>query len=104
MPSFEYLFVEVANGRVKTINGKDMLTRQHSEVHVFSNTIGRGGWELVGVVSATSVAYTLIFKHSGQSQFVEHFPEAETEDQEEERVEENPDRRDPQERGAEEVD
>ena len=75
MPSFEYLFVEVTNGRVKTINGKDMPSREHTEVHVFANTMGRGGWELVGVASATSYAYTLIFKHGGKAQFIENVPE-----------------------------
>lgn len=74
MPSFEYLFVEVTNGRVKTINGKDMPSREHTEVHIFANTMGRGGWELVGVASATSYAYTLIFKHSGKAQFIENIP------------------------------
>ncbi len=75
MPSFEYLFVEVTNGRVKTINGKDMPSREHTEVHVFANTMGQGGWELVGVASATSYAYTLIFKHGGKAQFIEGVPE-----------------------------
>jgi hypothetical protein len=82
MSAFEYLFIEVANGRVKTINGRDMLTREHAEVHIFVNTIGQGGWELVGVASATSSSYTLIFKHAGRSQFLENVPLAEAEGRE----------------------
>lgn len=61
MQTYEYRFVEVASGKIKSVNGERLPYSGNPAAHDYANELGAAGWRVVGVASASSYAYTLIF-------------------------------------------